>query len=225
MNIQHDHDLARDCPPLSVASVGASSSATIPPSAPWHNQSYKWNGFESWSAKVEGYIKGGFVPLFSKPGFAAALPHFAAFGQNAGEPLSVYDDGELVVTAGQLYNVVDVAAAFTRLREETDFTIPDFVMVVDPRAPGRGFLAVEKMQCTDGKTLEQQLLGQGADDCMQLVGEIRELLAQAKAVLQGEFVVALDNPSNWGLTKQGVSRARARLPLSQSDMIILKPIS
>jgi hypothetical protein len=224
MQIQHDQDLARGCPPSSVAAAAAS----LPPSSSlsplWHNQSYKWNGFDSWSAKVEGYIKGGFVQLFSKPGFAATLAHFQGYGQSARETLSQYDDGQLVVTAGQLYSVVDLAAAFTRLKEETAFTIADFVMVVDPRAPGKGFLAMEKTDCTDGQTLEYQLLGEGADDCMRLVSEIKELLAQAKEVLQGEFFVDLDNPSHWGLTRAGISRARARLPLTQSDMIILRPI-
>jgi hypothetical protein len=224
MIIQHDQDLARGCPPSSVEDSAASSSATPSSSALWDNHRYRWNGFDSWSAKVEGYIKCGFVPLFSKPGFATTLPHFQAFGQNPREGLSQYDDGEMIVTAGQLYSVVDLAAAFTRLKEETAFTIADFVMVVDPRAPGKGFLAVEKTGCTDGRTLEHQLLGEGSDDCMRLVGEIQELLRQAKAVLQGEFFISLDDPSNWGLTKEGISRARARLPLTQSDMIILRPI-
>jgi hypothetical protein len=224
MIINNDQDLARGFPPSSVASIDAPPPPTISSSALWDNHGNKWNGFDSWSAKVEDYIKSGFVQLFSKPGFAKAVPNFQAYNPNARESLSQYDDGELVVTAGQLYDVVDQAAAFKRLQEETAFTIADFVMIVDPRVPGKGFLAVEKTDFIDGQALEHQLLGEGADDCMRLVGEIRELVSQAKEVLEGEFFVNLDNPASWGLTQKGVSRARARLPLSQSDMIILQPI-
>ena len=161
----------------------------------------------------------------SKAGFAEALPNFQAFGQNTRENLSQYDDGETLVVAGQLYSVVDLAAAFRRLSEETAFSIPAFLMFVDPRVPGKGFLALERKACTDGKTLEHQLIGEGSDDCMRLVWEVKELLRQAREVLEGEFIADLDNPSNWGLTAEGISRARARLPLTQSDMVILRPIA
>ncbi len=222
--INNDQDFACSCPPSSVAAAGASSLTSVSSPMLWDNQSRKWNGFSSWSAKVEDYIKTGFVQLFSKPGFAKAVPNFQSFIENKREGLTQYDDGELMVTAGQLYNVVDQAAAFVRLKEETAFTIPDFVMVVDPRLPGKGFLAVEKTDCVDGKTLEYQLMGENAEDCMNLLNEIRELVSQAKEVLDDEFFCNLDNPNSWGLTRSGINRARARLPLAQSDMIILRPV-
>jgi hypothetical protein len=222
--IKNDQDFACSCPPSSVADRSAASFSSSSPTLLWENQSRKWNGFDSWSAKVEDYIKTGFVQLFSKPGFSKAVPNFQVYAESQREGLTQYDDGELMVTTGQLYNVVDQAAAYRRLQEETAFTIPDFVLIVDPRVPGKGFLAVEKVECTDGKALEYQLTGENADDCMNLIHEINALLDQAREVLVDEFFVDLDNPGCWGLTAQGLARARARLPLTQSDLVMLRPV-
>jgi len=228
MKIEKDADLARAFPPPSVAGSGAhlseSLSTMAPPTMAWDQTEQRWNGFDSWSAKVEDYLKSGFVEPVSKPGFHDAVPHFQTFLWGQKTALNQYDDGETVVVVGQLYSVVDLAAAFRRLREETAFAVPQCLMVVDPRAPGKGFLAVEKIDCIDGSALEYQLLGDTSEDCLHLVNEIRELIAQAKAVLAGEFFVNLDNPCNWGLTAVGVIRAKRRLPLTQSDLVILQPI-
>ncbi|MBU6450998.1 MAG: hypothetical protein KGS72_04415 [Cyanobacteria bacterium REEB67] len=186
--------------------------------------SYRWNGFDSWGAKVADYLKSGFVTPLTKPGFANCVPHFQTFGSSSREAITQYDDGETLVAAGQLYSVADLAAAFRRLREETAFVIPETTMVVDPRVPGRAFLAIEKIDCTDGSSLEYQITGENPEDCLRLVGEIKELLAQARDVLHGEFFVNLENPANWGLTDEGIARARSRWPLTQSDLIILLPI-
>lgn len=225
MKIDKDPDLARGCPPSSVVASGVSSSDLPPPlSLAWETHEHQWNGFDSWSAKVEDYLKSGFVQPVSKPGFHEAVPHFQTFGAGARAALSQYDDGETVVVAGQLYGVADLAAAYRRLREETAFVVPDCLMVVDPRVPGRAFLAVEKIDCIDGSALEYQLMGDTSDDCLRLVSEIRELIGQAKEVLRGEFFVNLDNPASWGLTAVGVIRAKRRLPLTQSDIVILQPV-
>jgi len=228
MKIEKDADLARALPPPSVAGSGATLSESLstlaPPTMAWDKTEQRWNGFDSWSAKVENYLKSGFVEPVSKPGFHEAVPHFQSFAAGHKAALEQFDDGETIVVAGQLYSVVDLAAAYRRLREETAFAVPDCLMVVDPRVPGKGFLAVEKIDCIDGSALEYQLMGERSEDCLGLVNEIRELVRQAKEVLQGEFFVNLDNPSNWGLTAVGVIRAKRRLPLTQSDLVILQPI-
>jgi hypothetical protein len=234
MNIEKDQDLARGFPPSSVATAGVSSSEIVASTEAAQSEtaqsvasvqtSFRWNGFDSWGAKVADYLKSGFVTPLTKPGFANCVPHFQTFGSSSREAITQYDDGETLVAAGQLYSVADLAAAFRRLREETAFVIPETTMVVDPRVPGRAFLAIEKIDCTDGSSLEYQITGENPDDCLRLVGEIKELLAQARDVLQGEFFVNLENPANWGLTDQGIARARSRWPLTQSDLVILLPI-
>ena len=191
----------------------------------WSDQGRRWNGFDSWSAKVNDYLKSGFVTPMVMAGFAQSVPHFENFAGHTKDELNVFDDGEMTVYVGQLYNVADLAARpYERLRRETAFVVPNSTMVVDPRVTGKAFLAIQKMDCTDGSSLEYQITGQNADDCLNLVNEIRELLSQAKEVLHHEFFVNLDNPDNWGLTDEGMARARARWPLTQSDMVILRPI-
>jgi|GEM_PF-2870557 len=228
MKIDKEPDLARGFPPSSVvdcdASLSESLSAMAPPPTAWASAGVKWNGFDSWSAKVEDYLSSGFVQPASKPGFHEAVPHFQTFAPGQKTAMNQYDDGDTIVVVGQLYSVVDLAAAFRRLREETAFAVPRYMMVVDPRAPGKGFLAVEKLDCIDGAALEYQLLGDTSEDCLRLVEEIRVLIDQAKEVLDGEFFVNLDNPAHWGLTAVGVIRAKRRLPLTQSDLVILQPI-
>jgi len=224
MNIDKEPDLARGFPPSSVVDRGASLSDLQPPPTAWSSGGLQWNGFDSWSAKVEDYLRSGFVQPESKPGFHEAVPHFQTYPGGQKSALNQYDDGETLVVVGQLYSVVDLAAAFRRLREETAFAVPHCMMVVDPRAPGKGFLAVEKLDCIDGAALEYQLLGDTSEACVRLVDEIRVLIEQAKEVLTGEFFVNLDNPAHWGLTAVGVIRAKRRLPLTQSDLVILQPI-
>jgi hypothetical protein len=234
MHKEKDHDLTRGFPPSSMAFSGGGISA--PPvtqregenpnseAFAWSDQGRRWNGFDSWSAKVNDYLKSGFVAPKVVVGFSQTVPHFENFAGHTKDELNLFDDGEMTVYVGQLYNVADLAAAYERLRRETAFVVPASAMVIDPRVTGKAFLAIEKIDCTDGSSLEYQITGANADDCLNLVSEIRELLSQAKEVLQHEFFVNLDNPDNWGLTSEGIARARARWPLTQSDLVILRPI-
>ena len=236
MTVENDHDLTRGLPPSSMVTMPGGQ--TLPPGmhaedegvAPqsealaWSEQTMRWRGFDSWSAKVNDYLKSGFVVPKVLAGFAQTVPHFENFAGHAKNELNIFDDGQMCVYVGQLYSVADLAGAFERLRQETSFVVPSSTMVVDPRVPGRAFLAIQKIDCTDGSSLEYQITGENADDCLKLVGEIRELLEEAKDVLRHEFFVNLDNPDNWGLTAEGIARARARWPLAQSDMVILRPI-